>query len=58
MQRTPSQEETIPESDTDSQPGDALFDNKYTKYTLEEIKISSNEFSASEDEAISPVVHF
>ena len=33
----PPQEETIRESDTDSEPRDAFFDNKYAKYTLEEI---------------------
>ena len=38
----PPHEETIRESDTDSEPGEALFDNKYAKYSLEEIKISWN----------------
>ena len=36
----PPHEETIRESDTASEPGDALIDNKYAKYPLEEIKIS------------------
>ena len=41
-QNPPPHEETIRESDTDSERGDALFDNKYAKYSLEEIKISWN----------------
>ena len=35
-------EETIRDSEGEGEPGDTLFDNKYAKYSLEEIKILWN----------------
>ena len=37
-QDPPPYDETICESEEEYEPGDALFDNKYAKYSLEEIK--------------------
>ena len=42
IQDPPPHEETIRDSEEEGEPGDALFDNKYAKYSLEEIKISWN----------------
>ena len=41
-QDPPPHNETIGKSEEESEPGDTLFDNKYAKYSLEEIKISLN----------------
>ena len=38
----PKAEERVPEFSDDDEPGDVLFDNKYAKSTLEDIKISWN----------------
>ena len=41
-QNPPPHDETIRESEDEGEPGDVLFDNKYTKYSLEDINISWN----------------
>ena len=44
-QDPPPHDETVCDSEDEGEPGDALFDNKYAKYSLEEIKISWNSAS-------------
>ena len=41
-QDPPPQDETVRDSEDEGEQGDVLFDNKYAKYFLEEIKISWN----------------
>ena len=41
-QNPPPHDETIRESEDKGEPGDVLFDNKYAKYSLEDIRISWN----------------
>ena len=51
-QNPPTEERTISFSDDEEVPGDVLFDNKYAKSTLEDIKISWNGASQGYGKAI------
>ena len=50
-QDPPPHDETVCKSEEESEPGGALFDNKYAKYSLEEIRITWNGASRGYGEA-------